>query len=490
MAEIQMTPTWPSRAEAAPETVMPLDGDPGFALLPVAAGTFWPLAGAAMPGAPGPGATASDPLARWLEGVLGMTAEFAAPPAKNPVLPTPGAVTVQVEGELAAPLEEPMPAEAQAIEVGTVETSVTAEVPGEGKNPESPAGIAVPEADAPPVPKTVPKTVEGAMPPTDGMVLRLKEADARGTPQAGSAQVAPPPADARHLGPPPTGEASVAVAPPAPIAGGKETDPSLASDADQPGQRPLQSDQPTGNARPGDVAADPSATEGRESPTGARAAVAGPGRDATPDVAMVGTVRSDPDGRGAGQRAEQMPVLKDSGPSPRAGAVPLSGQAEAAINPDARPAPEFRVADLSRPSLSTGIGGPEVAPDPRPVIRQVTDALVITRGDRTEIALSPEELGRIRLVMSGPDRSQITLWAERPETLELVRRNADLLTQQLAEAGVTADSLDFRRDDRGGGPAFPPLEPTEEGESQAVPTALRVTLAPAPLSDRRVDIRL
>ncbi|TGN60517.1 flagellar hook-length control protein FliK [Paracoccus liaowanqingii] len=490
MAEIQMTPTWPSRAEAVPETVMPLDGDPGFALMPVAAGTSWPLAGAAMPGAPEPGATASDPLARWLEGMLGMTAEFAAPPSRDPVLPTPGAVAVQVEGELAAPLEEPLPVEAETVEAGTDETSVTAEVPGERVNPESPAGIAVPEADAPPVPKTVPKTVEGEMPPTDGMVLRLKEADARVAPQAGPAQVAPPPADARHLGPPPTAAAPAAEAPPAAIAGGKETDPNVASDADQPGQRPLQSDRPIGNARPGHVAADPNGMAGREWQTGARAAVAGPERDAAPNVAMAGTVRSDPDGRASGQRAEQMPALSESGPSPRAGAVPLPGQAEAAINPDARPAPEFRVADLSRPSLSTGIGGPEVAPDPRPVIRQVTDALVITRGDRTEIALSPEELGRIRLVMSGPDRSQITLWAERPETLELVRRNADLLTQQLAEAGVTADSLDFRRDDRGGGPAFPPLEPTEEGEGQAVPTALRVTLAPAPLSDRRVDIRL
>ncbi|WP_394225663.1 flagellar hook-length control protein FliK [Paracoccus marcusii] len=143
----------------------------------------------------------------------------------------------------------------------------------------------------------------------------------------------------------------------------------------------------------------------------------------------------------------------------------------------------------ARPTAAAGSGWQAASHDPRPVLQQVTDALVSTRGDRTEIALSPEELGRIRLVMSGPDRGQITIWAERPETLDLVRRNADLLTQQLADAGVSAGSLDFRRDDRSDSqPAQGRASDDDDIPLSAAP--LRVRMSPTALSDRRLDIRL
>lgn len=143
----------------------------------------------------------------------------------------------------------------------------------------------------------------------------------------------------------------------------------------------------------------------------------------------------------------------------------------------------------SRATAAAGPAWQAASQDPRPVLQQVTDALVSTRGDRTEIALSPEELGRIRLVMSGPDRGQITIWAERPETLDLVRRNSDLLTQQLADAGVTAGSLDFRRDDRSGGQAAQG-GPTDDDDIPLSATPVRVRMSPTALSDRRLDIRL
>lgn len=143
----------------------------------------------------------------------------------------------------------------------------------------------------------------------------------------------------------------------------------------------------------------------------------------------------------------------------------------------------------ARPTAAAGSGWQAASHDPRPVLQQVTDALVSTRGDRTEIALSPEELGRIRLVMSGPDRGQITIWAERPETLDLVRRNADLLTQQLADAGVSAGNLDFRRDDRSDSqPAQGRASDDDDIPLSAAP--LRVRMSPTALSDRRLDIRL
>ncbi|RJE80895.1 flagellar hook-length control protein FliK [Paracoccus sp. JM45] len=129
--------------------------------------------------------------------------------------------------------------------------------------------------------------------------------------------------------------------------------------------------------------------------------------------------------------------------------------------------------------------------DPRPVMQQVTSAMVTTREDTTEIALSPEELGRIRLVMSGPDRSHITIWAERPETLDLVRRNADMLTQHLQEAGIDAQDLDFRQDSGGTWKNDMP-DSTGHGDADITgpATTTQIQLAPTPVSDRRVDIRL
>lgn len=150
---------------------------------------------------------------------------------------------------------------------------------------------------------------------------------------------------------------------------------------------------------------------------------------------------------------------------------------------------DSHTAAAARATAAAGSGWQAASHDPRPVLQQVTDALVSTRGDRTEIALSPEELGRIRLVMSGSDRGQITIWAERPETLDLVRRNADLLTQQLADAGVSAGSLDFRRDDRSDS------QPAQgrAGDDDDIPLSaapMRVRMSPTALSDRRLDIRL
>ncbi|MGZ3217919.1 flagellar hook-length control protein FliK [Paracoccus sp. T5] len=139
--------------------------------------------------------------------------------------------------------------------------------------------------------------------------------------------------------------------------------------------------------------------------------------------------------------------------------------------------------------VASAAAGPAGPAEARPVLNQVTQAWVSATGDRTDIALSPEELGRLRLVFSGHDRSQVTIWAERPETLDLVRRNADLLTQQLAEAGVPAGSLEFRQGTQRDWPQPARSMGRAEGGPDPLPgPALRP--APAPLSDRRLDIRL
>lgn len=94
------------------------------------------------------------------------------------------------------------------------------------------------------------------------------------------------------------------------------------------------------------------------------------------------------------------------------------------------------------------------------IARQIAEAMVTARDDMIEIALAPEELGRIRMVLTGTEHSpHVTVWAERPEVLDQLRRNATILQECLADAGMGEASVDFRDDRRSGsGDAWAPQE--------------------------------
>lgn len=79
------------------------------------------------------------------------------------------------------------------------------------------------------------------------------------------------------------------------------------------------------------------------------------------------------------------------------------------------------------------------------VRNQVIEAILSFHGDRTEIALSPEELGSLRLVITKSDAGPtLTVWVERPEVLEMLRRSSDALIADLQEAGLDGSALEFR----------------------------------------------
>lgn len=131
------------------------------------------------------------------------------------------------------------------------------------------------------------------------------------------------------------------------------------------------------------------------------------------------------------------------------------------------------------------------------VIRQIADAVVTTRDSSIEIALSPEELGRVRLVVTGAERAhQVTVWVERPEVMDLVRRNVGLLAEQFGEAGLENASFEFREDrsgrgaaGEGGGTAAQQRE--DLPDMTALTARMAVSLPGSLLSgDRRLDIRL
>lgn len=80
----------------------------------------------------------------------------------------------------------------------------------------------------------------------------------------------------------------------------------------------------------------------------------------------------------------------------------------------------------------------------RHVAGQISVAMTGQAGRATEIALNPEELGRVRLRMTSVDQSiTLHILAERPETNDLLRRHIDVLAQEFRALGYDSVAFSF-----------------------------------------------
>ncbi len=80
----------------------------------------------------------------------------------------------------------------------------------------------------------------------------------------------------------------------------------------------------------------------------------------------------------------------------------------------------------------------------RHVVQQIATAIVQTTGATTEIALNPEELGRVRISLTtGESGLTVAILAERPETIDLMRRNIEQLTRELRDMGYENPTFTF-----------------------------------------------
>ena len=147
-----------------------------------------------------------------------------------------------------------------------------------------------------------------------------------------------------------------------------------------------------------------------------------------------------------------------------------------ALAEDARPALPIQVAP--RPPGDTALGdgvGPKVpatAPQQPSGIGELLAGMGRSgQSGPIEIALSPEELGRVRLHMvpSG-DTMRVTIMIERPETMDLFRRGAEGFLNDLRQAGFSGATLDFSAWDNGT-PSRPPSQPTASDEGAPVAAA-------------------
>ena len=173
------------------------------------------------------------------------------------------------------------------------------------------------------------------------------------------------------------------------------------------------------------------------------------------------------------------PYLTDSyvHPSALADAVDLPAMQDAAHRPS------------SGPQMSA-------MPDaPRQVAGHLIALVQMQKSGAAELQLSPVELGRVRLHISPSEQGvSILIFAERPDTSDLIRRHVDLLTTQLREAGFADVDISFTdagRDDSQGHRAAPLSDASQHSdatESQALQDAppQRVTLIPL----GQLDVRL
>jgi hypothetical protein len=115
-----------------------------------------------------------------------------------------------------------------------------------------------------------------------------------------------------------------------------------------------------------------------------------------------------------------------------------AGTAEATIPAAAQAQPSSPATPLAAASR------PETPPVP---LSGLAEPLVeaIRAGERdVTVTLSPQELGAIRVHVTGEGEAlRLMIVAERPETLDLMRRHADALRADLAGAGLGGTTLGF-----------------------------------------------
>lgn len=79
------------------------------------------------------------------------------------------------------------------------------------------------------------------------------------------------------------------------------------------------------------------------------------------------------------------------------------------------------------------------------IVSQLQAAILPISPGVTEVQLNPEELGRIRLVISGSEQAlTLSVQADRPETADLMRRHIDGLAEQFRAMGFQDLSFQFQ----------------------------------------------
>ncbi|MEH6644347.1 flagellar hook-length control protein FliK [Sulfitobacter sp.] len=127
--------------------------------------------------------------------------------------------------------------------------------------------------------------------------------------------------------------------------------------------------------------------------------------------------------------------------------------------------------------------------------RQLVEVLASAGSRPLEITLSPEELGRVRMgVITEDGKITVSILAERPETLDLMRRHIDQLGQSFRNLGYEQVSFSFGQGAQSGdqagadphGQTTSPPAGTVQPDAETSPAIINLDTA----TTSGVDIRL
>ena len=124
---------------------------------------------------------------------------------------------------------------------------------------------------------------------------------------------------------------------------------------------------------------------------------------------------------------------------------------------------------------------------------QIVQPLDPGRDGTFEVALEPEELGRVRLSLTTTEHGlSVHVQADRQDTLDLMRRHATALAREFREAGFGTVDLGFSAQSERQGARRDPLPdaaPAPPEPGAAPQRTLQATLRAAP-PNGRLDLRI
>lgn len=126
---------------------------------------------------------------------------------------------------------------------------------------------------------------------------------------------------------------------------------------------------------------------------------------------------------------------------------------------------------------------------PRSIARQLAEASQRMPDRPVEVALNPEELGRVRMSISTHDTGiTLALLAERPETLDLMRRHIDQLTQEFHALGFGDVRFSFSQNNEsdGGGADSTNQDSSAHADESSAQAPIQLSMGPSV----GLDIRL
>ena len=165
------------------------------------------------------------------------------------------------------------------------------------------------------------------------------------------------------------------------------------------------------------------------------------------------------------------PTRPDDGPATALAFSPRPPPAADPLAPTGAVVPAL--AQILATPLATSVitSAPSFTPHAKPLAATLIEHARNGGTESVELALAPDELGRLRMSMQAEgDVMRVLLSAERPETIDLLRRHADHLAQEFRQAGFSGATLSFGQWGAGGA-AHP------QAQAQATPPA-----APAPVA--------